>query len=109
MSSNSSNRTAAQRERDRRAAAKAKRQASAASAAEAPATAPVVEKVDQAVVVERKATPSPARKDVKAPIVADADAVAIPLGDEHGEVATWMMLGVVFLLALLVVAIASAS
>lgn len=108
MSSNPSNRTAAQRERERRAAARAKRQAAKAVSADVP-TDPAGKTVDQAVVVERKATPAPARKDVKAPVVADADAVVIPLGDEHGDIAIWMMLGVVFLLALLVIAVASAS
>lgn len=110
MSSTPSNRNAAQRERERRAAAKAKRQASKAASSE-PA-APVVEPVERAVVA-RKATMAPARKEAKAVVapaaVVDPETIAVPLGDPQGDVASWMMLGILFLLALLVVAVVFAS
>ncbi|MGN6485926.1 MAG: hypothetical protein ACTHMX_16170 [Thermomicrobiales bacterium] len=110
MSSNSSGRNAAQRDRERRAAARAKRQAAKAASGET--TPPPAADPAPDTVAARRPVAAPARREPKAvaPLPpAEADGVAMPLGDRQGDVATWAMLAVVFLLALLVVAVAAAS
>lgn len=113
MSSNASNRNAAQRERERRAAAKAKRQAAKANpAARVAADVPVREA--KAAADPLKSTPMAgsgnARKETKgATLVADPDAAVMPMGDRNGMVATWMMLALLVLLGLLAIAVTAAS
>ncbi|MGB3329743.1 MAG: hypothetical protein WBA46_12360, partial [Thermomicrobiales bacterium] len=52
----------------------------------------------------------PARRETKgATLVPDAEATALPMADQHGTTATWMMLAVVVLLGLLAIAVMAAT
>lgn len=114
MSNNASNRTAAQREREKRAAAKAKRQAAkAVPGAGIEPDGPIAVPGEQSPAAR---TPAPStassvgRKESKgATLAVNPDVSALPLGDQHGTVATLLMLAVLALLALLVIAVAAAT
>ena len=113
-SSNSSSRNAAQRERERRAAARAKRQAAKAAAtpahAEGATGEPREQLREQPREQQHERVAVPARKETKgAVMVPDAEAAALPMADQHGTTATWMMLAVVVLLGLLAIAVMAAS